>query len=152
VRDEVVVPGVVRTAAPDQGPGCDEALAALPSASALLLAIWLLLNQSIEPAQLLLGTLLAVAVPLLTRPLRPLGDPRIHRPFALFRLLWHSAIEIVRSCFNVSQIILLRRSADVNSQFIRVPLDLHTRTGWPAVLPDQLHAGHGVGGSAARRT
>jgi multicomponent K+:H+ antiporter subunit G len=36
--------------------------------------------------------------------------------------LGFSAIEIVRSCFNVAQIIVLRRSADVNARFIRVPL------------------------------
>ena len=75
----------------------------------------------------------------------------IRRPLALFRLLWMAAIEIVRSCFNVTQIILLRRSADVNSQFIRVPLDLKSPHGlallsclinstpgtvWVEILPD----------------
>jgi len=57
--------------------------------------------------------------------------------------LWLSAIEIVRSCFNVSSIILFRQSAEVNSQFVRVPLDLQ-RSARPrvAVLPDQLDAGN----------
>ena len=62
-----------------------------------------------------------------------------------------SGIEIVRSCFNVSQIILLRRTDRVNSQFIRVPLDLRSPHGlallsclinmtpgtvWVEILPD----------------
>ena len=103
-----------------------------PLLSISLLLLWLLLNQSIEPAHWLLGSVLGLVAPRLSRPLQPHGQARIRRPLALLRLLrllWFSAIEIVRSCFNVSQIILLRRSADVNSQFIRVPLDLHSPHG-----------------------
>ena len=100
-----------------------------PLLSISLLLLWLLLNQSTAPAHWLLGGALGLVAPLLSRPLQPHGPARIRRPLALLRLLWFSAIEIVRSCFNVSQIILLRRSADVNSQFIRVPLDLHSPHG-----------------------
>ena len=122
-----------------------------PLLSASLLLMWLLLNQSVAPGHWLLGAALGIVAPLLARPLQPHGHARIHRPLALFRLLWFSAIEIVRSCFNVSQIILLRRSADVNSQFIRVPLDLRSPHGlallsclinstpgtvWVEIIPD----------------
>ncbi|HAF56525.1 MAG TPA: Na+/H+ antiporter subunit E [Thauera sp.] len=122
-----------------------------PLLSASLLVMWLLLNQSMAPGHWLLGAVLGIVAPLLARPLQPHGHARIHRPLALFRLLWFSAIEIVRSCFNVSQIILLRRSADVNSQFIRVPLDLRSPHGlallsclinstpgtvWVEIIPD----------------
>lgn len=100
-----------------------------PLLSISLLLLWLLLNQSTAPAHWLLGSVLGILAPLLSRPLQPHGQARIHRPLALLRLLWFSAIEIVRSCFNVSRIILLRRSVDVNSQFIRVPLDLHSPHG-----------------------
>ena len=100
-----------------------------PLLSVSLLLMWLLLNQSIEPAHWLLGAVLSLIAPLLSRPLQPHGHARIRRPLALLRLLGFSAIEIVRSCFNVTQIILLRRSADVNSQFIHVPLDLRSPHG-----------------------
>lgn len=100
-----------------------------PLLSLALLLMWLLLNQSAAPAHWLLGAVLGIVAPLLARPLQPHGHARIRRPLALFRLLWMAAIEIVRSCFNVTQIILLRRSADVNSQFIRVPLDLKSPHG-----------------------
>jgi multicomponent K+:H+ antiporter subunit E len=100
-----------------------------PLLSVSLLLMWLLLNQSIEPAHWLLGAVLGLIAPLLSRPLQPHGHARIRRPLALLRLLGFSAIEIVRSCFNVTQIILLRRSADVNSQFIHVPLDLRSPHG-----------------------
>lgn len=100
-----------------------------PLLSISLLLMWLLINQSIEPGHWLLGGALAIIAPLLARPLQPHGHARLGRPLALFRLLWLSAIEIIRSCFNVSQIILLRRSDRVNSQFIRVPLDLRSPHG-----------------------
>lgn len=100
-----------------------------PLLSLGLLLTWLLLNQSLETAHWLLGAALAIVAPLLARPLQPHGQARIRRPLALLRLLGFSAIEILRSCINVSQIILLRRSADVNSQFIRVPLDLRSPHG-----------------------
>ncbi|MYZ53299.1 Na+/H+ antiporter subunit E [Malikia spinosa] len=100
-----------------------------PWLSVCLLLTWLLLNQSLEPAHWLLGGILAILAPLLARPLQPHGHARIRRPLALLRLLGLSAIEILRSCVNVTQIILLRRSADVNSRFIRIPLDLRSPHG-----------------------
>jgi multicomponent K+:H+ antiporter subunit E len=100
-----------------------------PRLSASVLLMWLLLNQSIEPAHWLLGVTLGIVAPLLSRPLQPHGYARIRRPLALLRLLWFSAIEIIRSCFSVTMIVLLRRSADINSQFIRVPLDLRSPHG-----------------------
>ena len=114
--------------------------------------MWLMLNQTVHPAHWLLGSVLAIAAPLLARPLQPHGHARLRHPRALLRLLWFSAIEIVRSCFNVAQIIVLRRSADVNSRFIRVPLDLRSPHGlallsclinstpgtvWVEILPDK---------------
>lgn len=96
----------------------------LPLTSAALFIAWLLLNQSVAPGQLLLGLLLALGLPRLVRPLRPLVDPHIARPWALARLLTGALVEIVRSCFNVSRIILFVKSRDLNSRFIRVPLDL----------------------------
>jgi len=100
-----------------------------PLTSALLLVIWLLLNQRIEPAHLLTGALLAVAVPWLTHALRPLGDPRIHRFVTLFRLFAMALVEIVRSCFNVSRVILFLKEEGLQSEFILVPLDLRDPYG-----------------------
>lgn len=95
----------------------------LPLTSLALLLTWLLLNQSISPSHLLLGSILAVGLPQLALPLQPLADPYFAKPFALLRLLAAALVEIIRSCFNVSRIILFR-SRGLKSQFIRVPLDL----------------------------
>jgi multicomponent K+:H+ antiporter subunit E len=100
-----------------------------PYLSGALLACWLLLNQSLAPATVLFGLVLALAIPLLTYSLLPLSRSRVRRPWLLFRLLATSMVEIVRSCFHVSGIILLQRSQGVNSQFIRVPLDLRDPYG-----------------------
>lgn len=100
-----------------------------PFTSAALWATWLLLNQSIGAGHLLLGAILAVALPVLTRSLQPLAEPRIKKPATLLRLLTMSFIEIVRSCFNVARIILFVQSKNARSGFVRIPLDLRNPYG-----------------------
>lgn len=100
-----------------------------PLLSLALLATWLLLNQTLSLAHILLGGVLAIAAPLFARPLMPHGHARIRRPLAALRLAWMSLVEIVRSCLNVSRIILFPPSDGVNSQFIRIPLDMTSPHG-----------------------
>ena len=122
-----------------------------PLVSLALCALWLLLNQSFDTASILLGAALGIALPLLLRGLQPLGYPRLHAPLTLIRLLGMAFIEIVRSCFNVSRIILFAHRAEVNAQFIRVPLTMRDPYGlamlsclinmtpgtvWVEILPD----------------
>ena len=123
-----------------------------PLVSLGLCILWLLLNQSVEPAHLLLGALVGIAAPLLGRRLQPLGYPRLRAPLQLVRLLAMASVEVVRSCFNVSRIILFADDAKVNSQFIRVPLSIRDPYGlavlsclinmtpgtvWVEILPDE---------------
>lgn len=100
-----------------------------PWMSAVLLLVWLLLNQTLEAAQVLLGAAVGIAVPLLIRNLQPLGYPRPSRPLILLRLLAMASVEIVRSGFNVGRIILFTRPKGLNAQFIRIPLDLRNPFG-----------------------
>jgi multicomponent K+:H+ antiporter subunit E len=121
-----------------------------PRLSAALLIIWLLLNQSIAPADVLIGSTLAIAIPYWFRALTP-TDVIIRKPLVIFRLITGSLIEIVRSCFNVSRLILFAKRDQLNSQFITVPLDLRSPYGlavlsciinstpgtvWVELLPD----------------
>ena len=55
-----------------------------PPLSLALFVVWLLLNQSLDAATLLLAALLAIAVPLLTQGLRPV-TARLRRPGLAFR-------------------------------------------------------------------
>lgn len=122
-----------------------------PALSAALLGAWLLLQQSIAPAQLLLGSLLAVLGPLLVRPLQQHPPARIRSLPALGWLLAMVVIEITRSTFNVARIILGIRTRGINSQFVRIPLEMRSPYGlavlagiinttpgtvWVEILPD----------------
>lgn len=122
-----------------------------PVVSLLLCALWLLLNQAIDPANLLFGALLGIAVPLLTRRLQPLGYPRLRKPLVFLRLIGMASIEVVRSCLNVCQIILFRDYKTVRAEFMRIPLRLRDPYGlamlsclinmtpgtvWVELLPD----------------
>jgi multicomponent K+:H+ antiporter subunit E len=100
-----------------------------PLVSLALCALWLLLNQALDPANLLFGAALGIAVPLLSRRLQPAGYPRLRAPLTCARLLLMASIEIVRSCYNVSRIILFGNYPAINSQFIRVPLTLRDPYG-----------------------
>lgn len=100
-----------------------------PFTTGALFLLWLLINQSLSPGNLFLALVLAVGIPLLTSPLQPLPDPRPVRPLVLFRLLSFALVEIIRSCFNVSRIILFVKPDKVKSQFMRIPLDLENPYG-----------------------
>lgn len=100
-----------------------------PLLTLTLLVTWLLLNQTVAFAHILLGLALGIAAPLFSRPLQPHGLPRLRRPVMLVKFVWMSLIEIIRSAFNVSYIILFARSDGVNSQFIHIPLELQSVHG-----------------------
>ena len=100
-----------------------------PIVSLGLCVLWLLLNQSLSAAHLLFGVLLGIAVPWLSRRLLPLGFPRMRAPLTILRLLVMATVEIVRSCFNVSRIILSGNKRQVNAQFILIPLTIRDPYG-----------------------
>ncbi len=100
-----------------------------PFVSLALCALWLLLNQAVDPANLLFGALLGIAVPLLTQRLQPLGYPRLRAPLTVVRLIAMASVEVVRSCFNVCRIILFRDYQTVRAEFMRIPLTLRDPYG-----------------------
>jgi multicomponent K+:H+ antiporter subunit E len=93
-----------------------------PPLSGALLALWILLSQSVSAGSLLLGALLALAAPALTAPLRP-APVRLRRPGTMARLLARVVADSLRSNVAVVRTILGRR-ADVRSGFVRVPLEV----------------------------
>jgi multicomponent K+:H+ antiporter subunit E len=104
-----------------------------PIVSLGLCGLWLLLNQTFYPGHILLGALLGIAGPLLTRHLNPLGYPRMRAPLVALRLLGFASVEVVRSCFNVSRVILFADYANLKSEFIRVPLTMRDEYGLAAL-------------------
>ena len=94
-----------------------------PLLSAGLLALWLMLNQSLSLGQVLLGTLVAVVMPLLMAPLRPAGGP-VRHPLVLARLILRVGGDVVLSAIEVSRGVLLSRRRAPRGSFVVVPLVL----------------------------
>ncbi|MFY0991345.1 Na+/H+ antiporter subunit E [Halomonas sp. C05BenzN] len=96
-----------------------------PTLSLVLLTVWLLMVRSIEPGQLLLGTLLAVGIPLLTRGFwEPL--PRVRHPIKLVRFVLLVLWDIVKANIHVSLLILTPRR-EPHPGFIEYPLEVKDR-------------------------
>ena len=99
-----------------------------PLLSLFLFGMWLMLNQSLAPAQLLLGAVLALGVPAMTAGTRPLR-PRIRRPWLLVRLAAVVLVDVLASCVRVSAIILGGAERRQHSGFMDIPLELHDPHG-----------------------
>ena len=94
-----------------------------PSLSIALFVVWLLLNQSLDAATLLLAAILAIAVPVLTQSLRP-ARVRMRRPGVALRLSGVVAYDLVHSALTVARLLLTRRNDRMSPGFVRVPLDV----------------------------
>lgn len=94
-----------------------------PLLSLTLFAFWLLLNQSLEAAHLLLGLLLGLLIPLLTGSLRPL-PVRIRRPAVVLRLLLTVLYDSLQSNVAVARMLLKAGPRLHPSAFVPVQLDL----------------------------
>lgn len=94
-----------------------------PLLSLMLFGLWLLLNQSVAAAHLLLGLVLGLLIPLLTRGLRPM-PVRIRRPAVVLRLLLAVLWDSVRSCLAVARRLLRTGAPRHPSGFVPVQLEL----------------------------
>lgn len=94
-----------------------------PPLSLALFVIWLLLNQSLHIATLLLAALLAVAVPLLTKGLRP-ARVRMRRPGVALQLTGRVIFDLLHSACSVARLLLTRRTRDIQGTFVHITLDV----------------------------
>ncbi len=118
------------------------ALLPYPLVSACLLAMWLLLNQTVAAGQILLGCVLALVGGWVMMTLKP-PPARIRRPGAIIRLSFVVLVDIIRSNYAVARIILGLRHRSLTSGFLNIPLDLHDRYGL-AVLASIITATPGT--------
>lgn len=97
-----------------------------PVLSLILLAVWLTLNATVAPGHVLLGSLLGLGLPLLTRAYWP-DRPPFHR----LPRLWHLALvvnyDILRANLTVARLTLTRGSAHLQPRFVAIPLDCQDR-------------------------
>ncbi|WP_407352718.1 Na+/H+ antiporter subunit E [Luteimonas sp. R10] len=96
-------------------------LPSLPLSIAVLV-LWLLLVSDFGPGQLVLGLVLAVALPLFADMLKP-ERAHIGRVLVALRLCGIVFVDIVRSNIEVARLILGPESA-ITPGFVQVPLDL----------------------------
>lgn len=92
-----------------------------PLLAAALLVMWLLLNQSMSPGHIVLGSVVALVASKALAALRP--EPvRLASAGPVLGLIGLVLVDIVRSNFAVARIVLFPRKRV--SGFVRVPLEL----------------------------
>jgi multicomponent K+:H+ antiporter subunit E len=102
-----------------------------PVISVLLAAVWLLLNQSVSPGNIVLGVVLGWAGGLALAALQ-IPNGRLRRPGVALRLALIVLADIVRSNIAVARLILSpRRKAQAG--FLPIPLDLRHPYGLAAL-------------------
>lgn len=100
----------------------------VPLLSLALAAMWLVLNRSYGPSDWALAALLAVAIPLLTRSLRP-TPVRFRRPLTALRLFLVVGRDVIVWNFRVLRGTLARGERAPRGGFITVPLDMRDPNG-----------------------
>lgn len=99
-----------------------------PVLALALTALWLLLNDAFSAGHWLMALALGVAVPLLTRPLRP-TPVRFRRPGVALRLIWQVVHDVIVSNGRVLRGTLARGEHLPRGGFVTVPLDLRDPNG-----------------------
>ncbi len=103
-----------------------------PLLTATLLAVWLILNESVAPGSIILGSVLSVGA---VRVLLALDPPagRFRRPLVALKLVLVVLGDIVRSNNAVARIILNQGAKNRTSGFVRIPLDIRAPYGLAAL-------------------
>ena len=89
-----------------------------------LLAVWLVLNESLAPGQVLLGAALALGGVAVYSRLRLPASRARNRPGAALRLLGRVVADIVRSNLAVARIVLGLGASRRVAGFLAMPLEL----------------------------
>ncbi|HWK75652.1 MAG TPA: Na+/H+ antiporter subunit E [Povalibacter sp.] len=100
-----------------------------PMLAIALTCLWLLLNDTLEPAHIVLGGVLAVLFTLGIAQMRPL-QPKVRRLPLAIKLIFVVLIDIVRSNIAVGRVILgLVRDHEVKPGFLDIPMQLRDPHG-----------------------
>jgi len=99
-----------------------------PLVSFWLFVVWLLLNRSLSPGQLLLALLLALGLPVLFKELRP-QKVRVRHLGTVLRLCWTVVVDTTQSNIAVLRFLLLPRTRRHSADFVKIPLELRDPNG-----------------------
>ncbi|WP_175649515.1 Na+/H+ antiporter subunit E [Pseudomonas sp. Marseille-P9899] len=103
-----------------------------PLLSLSLAVLWLVLNLSVSPGNLLLAILLGIVAPQLMAPLRPL-QARIRHPGTILRLILRVGADVLVSNLLVFRSVWQAGRRPPRSQFVHIPLDLRDAHGLAAL-------------------
>jgi multicomponent K+:H+ antiporter subunit E len=103
-----------------------------PLLSLSLWALWLVLNLSVSPGNVLLGALLGFVAPLMFAPLRPL-PVRMRKPGVAFKLFFVVGRDVIVSNLSVAWTVWRAGHKPPRSAFVKVPLDLRDANGLAAL-------------------
>ncbi|MDH1575311.1 MULTISPECIES: Na+/H+ antiporter subunit E [Pseudomonas] len=103
-----------------------------PLLSVALFVLWLLLNLSVSPGNLLLAAALGILAPLLMAPLRP-QHAHVRRPLTVAKLLGRVGIDVIQSNLQVALSVLRTGQHPPRSAFVHIPLDLRDAHGLAAL-------------------
>ena len=96
-----------------------------PLLSLTIWLVWILLANDVTAGHAVLGAFLGWAIPRVTGIYWP-DRPRIRRPGTVLAYLGVVLQDILISNVQVAYWVLFRRGDSLRSQFVTVPLDLHT--------------------------
>ena len=96
-----------------------------PALSAMLLIVWLLMDNSITVGGIVLGGVFALILPKFTQPFWP-DRPRMRFGRALVGYLVIVLFDILVANFQVAWLILFRRNRDLRARWLVIPIDLTT--------------------------
>ncbi|MEN5149902.1 Na+/H+ antiporter subunit E [Pseudomonas orientalis] len=103
-----------------------------PWLSLALLGLWLVLNLSMSPGNLLLGALLGLLAPLMMAPLRP-QPISLRRPGVILSLFLRVGRDVIVSNLQVAWGVLTCGSRPPRARFIKIPIDLRSPNGLAAL-------------------
>jgi multicomponent K+:H+ antiporter subunit E len=103
-----------------------------PLLSVSLFGLWLLLNLSVSPGNLLLGAILGIFAPLLMAPLRP-QHAYVRRPWVVAKLIARVGLDVIVSNLLVARGVLRAGKQPPRSAFVHIPLTLRDAHGLAAL-------------------
>lgn len=99
-----------------------------PLLSVALFVLWLLLNHSVSKGHIVLGAVLALLIPIVTRGLRPL-PVRVRHPWSILKLFMTVIKDTSVSNFQVVRFLLFPSLRKHPAAFVHVPLELRDPNG-----------------------
>jgi len=109
-----------------------KSLVPAPLLSASLFAMWLVMQGSLAPGDVILALALALAIPVLSAPLRPF-PVRIRLPLVLTKLILIVGWDVLKSNLDVARGVLQSPWLEPRGAFVHVPIELRDPNGLAAL-------------------